>query len=91
MRDHWNFLIFGISTTLFKSHCDRDVSMNMEQAVVGVSNCVIHSVILYLTTQNLNSSEIYQKIVKTFNENFLFGNYIFNKYFDYFPTDFTTI
>ncbi len=34
-----------------------------------MSNCIIHRVILYLTAQNLNSSEIYRKIVETFNKN----------------------
>ncbi len=40
----------------------------MERLVLGVSNCVIHSVIHYLTTQILDGSEINQKIVDTFGE-----------------------
>ncbi len=41
----------------------------MEQPVLGVSDCVIYSVTLYLTTQNPNGSEIYREIVETFDEN----------------------
>ncbi len=33
------------------------------------SNSVIHGILLYLTTQDLNSSKIYQKIVETFSKN----------------------
>ncbi len=38
--------------------------MNVERPAVGVPNCVICGVVLYLTTQNQNGSEIYQKIVE---------------------------
>ncbi len=44
-------------------------NVNMNQPVVGVFNCIIYSVILYLINQNLNSSGVYQKIFKTFGEN----------------------
>ncbi len=40
----------------------------MEQPVVGVFNCIIRSVILYLTAPNQNGSEIYRKIVEIFSE-----------------------
>ncbi len=43
--------------------------MNMEWLVVGKSNFTIHSIIFYLTVQNLNGNKIYRKIVKTFGEN----------------------
>ncbi len=46
--------------------CLCDISMNMERSMVGVSNWVICDIIDYLTAQNLNGSEIYQKINKTF-------------------------
>ncbi len=46
-----------------------DVTMNMEQPVVGVFNWVIRGIILHLNAQNLNDSEIYWKIVKTYGEN----------------------
>ncbi len=45
-----------------------DLSMNMEQPVIGVSNCIICDIILYLTAQNLNVSKISPKVVKTFGE-----------------------
>ncbi len=67
--------MFGISITLRKSCCDImnvvlcDVSMNMKQPMEGVSNCIIRGVILYLTYQNLNGSEICRKIIETFGEN----------------------
>ncbi len=91
MRDHRNFLMFGISTTLCKSHRDRDVTMNMEEAVVGVSHCVIRGVILYLTTQNLNGSEICRKIVEIFVENVITKQEVFIKCFNYFLVDFATV
>ncbi len=76
--------MFGISTTLYKSHCDtmnvelHDVSMNTDQPVVGVSNCFIRSDTLYLTIQNLNSSEIYWKIVETYVENVITKEKVFH-------------
>ncbi len=46
----------------------RDISVNMELPVVGVSNCIIRDIILYLIARNLKSRKIYQKIVETFGE-----------------------
>ncbi len=42
--------------------------MNMERPVVSLPNFVICIVILYLTAQNLNGSEINQKMLRTFGE-----------------------
>ncbi len=55
--------------------------MNVEQCMVGVSNCIIYGVIIYLTAQNLNGSEIYQKIVKIFSENIITEPNIFHQMF----------
>ncbi len=38
--------------------------MNVEPPVVGVFNCIICGVILYLTIQNLNGSKIYQTMLE---------------------------
>ncbi len=58
--------------------------MNMEQSVIGVSNCVIRGVILYLTAQNLNGSNIYPKIVETFGENVIMKPKVFHQIFQLF-------
>ncbi len=42
--------------------------MNIEQPVVGVSNCIIRSIIRHLTSQNLNGREIYRDIMETSGE-----------------------
>ncbi len=54
-----------------------DIVTNIEQPVVGVSNCIISGVILYLTTQNLDSGEMYQKIVETFGKNVIIKQKVF--------------
>ncbi len=56
--------------------------------MVDVSNCVIHYVILYLTTQNLNGSGIYWKTVKTFGENVITEQKVFHQMVQLFPDRF---
>ncbi len=68
----------------------NDVSTNVDQPVISASNRVIRGIILYLIAQNLNSSEIYQKIVGTFGEN-VQDKKFFTKCFNYFLIDFATI
>ncbi len=53
--------------------------MNMERPVVGVSNCLIRGIILYLSAQNLNGSEIYRKIVETFGEKVIIQHQMFQR------------
>ncbi len=60
----------------------------MEQPVVCVSNCVICDVICCLTAQNLNGSEIYQKIVATFGENIITEQKVFHQMFQLFSNRF---
>ncbi len=62
--------------------------MNVEQPAIGVSNCIIRSVILYLTAQNLNSSEIYRIIVQTFDENLIIEQKVFPQMFQLFSNRF---
>ncbi len=39
-------------------------NLNMELAIIGVSDCMARLVILYLTTKNETTSKIYRKSVK---------------------------
>ncbi len=50
-----------------------------DEPVVGVSNCVTHDIILYLTA--LNGSEIYRKIVETFREKLIVHQLYFHQMF----------
>ncbi len=40
--------------------------VNTELPITGVSNCVVHLVVLYLTTKNETTRKIYQKVCETF-------------------------
>ncbi len=55
-----------------------------EQPVVGVPNCVICGIMLYLTPQNLNCDEIFWKIVETFGENVITEEKVIHQIFKQF-------